>query len=264
MTNRLDTGTAHSARMYDYLLGGKDNFGPDRELAERYLSAYPHARTAALENRAFMRRVVSWLTGAMGIRQYLDVGTGIPTSPNVHEVAQDIAPSSRVVYVDSDQLVLVHARALLVSTPEGATDYLDADVRDPERILAGAVRTLDLTRPVALMLVSVLHFLTDADDPYATVSRLLSALPSGSYLVISHGTYETLAPEQVTRFRAMNAASPVPFRDRTREEVGRFFDGLELAEPGIVPVAAWRDEDRATPRPPADQVPYYGAVARVP
>jgi hypothetical protein len=160
--------------------------------------------------------------------------------------------------------VLVHARALLVSNPEGVTDYIDADVRDPDRFLAGASKTLDFTRPVALMLVSVLHFLTDAQDPYAIVARLMSALPSGSYLVISHGTYETLEPTEVARFRALNAASPVPFRDRTRAEVGQFFDGLDLVDPGIVPVAAWRDEDRATPRPPADQVPYYGAVARVP
>jgi S-adenosyl methyltransferase len=264
VTNRLDTGTAHSARMYDYLLGGKDNFGPDRDLAERYLSLYPHARTAALENRAFMRRVVTWLTGDVGIRQYLDIGTGIPTSPNVHEIAQGTAPEARVVYVDNDPLVLAHARALLVSSPEGVTDYLDADVRDPDRILTEAARTLDLTAPVALTLVSLLHFLTDADEPYATVARLVSALPSGSYLVISHGTYETLEPEQVARFKALNAASPVPFRDRTRAEVGRFFDGLQLVDPGIVPVAAWRDDDRQTPRPPADVVPYYGAVARVP
>jgi hypothetical protein len=264
VTNRLDTTTPHPARMYDYLLGGKDNFGPDRDLAEKYLSLYPHARTAALQNRAFMRRVVTWLTRDVGIRQYLDVGTGIPTSPNVHEIAQGITPQSRVVYVDNDPLVLVHARALLVSKPEGATDYIDADVRDPDRILAEASQTLDLTVPVALTLVSVLHFLTDADDPYATVARLVSALPSGSYLVISHGTYETLEPDQVARFRALNAASPVPFRDRTRAEVGRFFDGLDLVDPGIVPVAAWRDEGRQTPRPPAGEVPYYGAVARVP
>lgn len=178
----------------------------------------------------------------------------------MHEIAQAILPQSRVVYVDNDPLVLV----LLVSSPEGATDYVDADVRDPDRILAEASRTLDLTVPVALTLVSVLHFLTDADDPYATVARLVSALPSGSYLVISHGTYETLPPEQVDRFRALNAASPVSFRDRTRAEVAQFFNGLDLVEPGVVPVAEWRDEDRETPRPPADEVPYYGAVVRVP
>jgi hypothetical protein len=163
-----------------------------------------------------------------------------------------------------DPLVLAHARALLVSRPEGATDYLDADVRDPERILAEASRTLDFGRPVVLMLVSLLHFLTDADDPYAKVARLVSALPPGSFLVISHGTYETLEPEQAERFKALNAASPVPFRPRDTREVGRFFDGLDLVEPGIVPVAAWRDGDREEPRPPADQVAYYGAVARIP
>src|SRR5947207_1944724 len=224
--------------MYDYLLGGKDNFGADRGLAEQYLLVYPHARTAALENRAFMRRVVTWLTRDIGIRQYLDVGTGIPTSPNVHEIAQGIVPQSRVVYVDNDPLVLVHARALLVSSREGVTDYIDADVRSPARILAEASRILDFTRPVALMLVSVLHFLTDADDPYAIVARLVSALPSGSYLVASHGTYETVEPGEVARFRALNASSPVPFRDRSRLEVGQFFDGLELVDPGIVLVAA--------------------------
>jgi hypothetical protein len=250
--------------MYDYLLGGKDNFSADRELAEKYLAVYPYGRIAALENRAFMRRVVSWLTRDVGIRQFLDIGTGIPTSPNVHEIAQHIAPQSRVVYVDNDPLVLAHARALLVSRPEGATDYLDADVRYPDRILAEASPTLDFAQPVVLTLVSLLHFLTDADDPYATVAHLVSALPSGSYLVISHGTYETLEPEQAARFKALNDASPVSFQPRDRLEVGRFFDGLDLVDPGIVPVAAWRDDDREEPRPPADQVPYYGVVARVP
>ena len=264
MTNSFDSGTAHSARMYDYLLGGKDNFAADRDLAEQYLSVYPHGRTAALENRAFMRRVVTWLTRDIGIRQYLDIGTGLPTSPNLHEVAQGINPGSRVVYVDNDPLVLVHARALLLGHHEGATDYLESDVRDPDRILAEAARTLDFTQPVALTLVSLLHFLTNTDDPYATVARLVSALPSGSYLAISHGTYETLDPEQAAQFTALNAASPVPFQPRDRVEVGRFFDGLDLVDPGIVPVAAWRDDDRDEPRPPADHVPYYGAVALVP
>jgi hypothetical protein len=250
--------------MYDYLLGGKDNFAADRDLAEKYLMVYPHARTAAVENRAFMRRVVTWLSRDIGIDQYLDIGTGIPTSPNVHEVAQGIVPRSRVVYVDNDPMVLAHARALLVSSPEGATDYIDADVRHSDRIFTEASRTLDFAVPVALMLVSVLHFLTDADDPYATLARLVSALPSGSYLVISHGTYETLAPEQVAQFTALNANSPVPFRPRTRLEVGQFFDGLDLVDPGIVPVASWRDERTEQARPPADEVPYYGAVARVP
>jgi hypothetical protein len=250
--------------MYDYLLGGKDNFAPDRELAEQYLAVYPHGRTAARENRAFMRRVVTWLTHDIGIRQYLDIGTGLPTSPNLHEVAQGIDSSSRVVYVDNDPLVLVHARALLMGHPEGATAYLDSDVRDPDRILAEAARTLDFTQPLGLTLVSLLHFLPDTDDPYATVARLVSALPAGSYLVISHGTYEVLEPAQAAKFTALNAASPVPFQPRDRQELGRFFDGLELADPGIVPVAAWRDDDRTEPRPPDDHVPYYGAVARVP
>ena len=264
MTNEFDSGVAHSARMYDYLLGGKDNFAADRELAEKYLAVYPHGRTAALENRAFMRRVVTWLTRDIGIRQYLDIGTGLPTSPNLHEVAQGINSSSRVVYVDNDPLVLVHARALLMGHPEGATDYLDSDVRDTDRILAEAARTLDFTQPVGLTLVSLLHFLPDTADPYATVAPLVSAPPSGSYLVISHGTYEVLEPEQAAEFTALNAASPVPFRPRDRQELGRFFDGLELADPGIVPVAAWRDDDRTESRPPDDHVPYYGAVARVP
>jgi S-adenosyl methyltransferase len=264
VTNSFDSGTAHSARMYDYLLGGKDNFAADRDLAEQYLSVYPHGRTAALENRAFMRRVVTWLTRDIGIRQYLDIGTGLPTSPNLHEVAQGINPRSHVVYVDNDPLVLVHARALLRGHPEGATDYLESDVRDPDRILAEAARTLDFTQPVALTLVSLLHFLPDTDNPYETVARLVSALPSGSYLVISHGTYEVLPPEQAAQFTALNAASPVPFQPRDRVQVSRFFDGLELVDPQIVPVAAWRDDDRNGSQPPADHVPYYGAVARVP
>lgn len=264
MTNQFDSGVAHSARMYDYLLGGKDNFPADRELAEQYLAVYPHGRTAARENRAFMRRVVTWLTHDLGIRQYLDIGTGLPTSPNLHEVAQGIESSSRVVYVDNDPLVLVHARALLTGHPDGVTEYLESDVRDPGRILTEAARTLDFTKPVGLMLVSLLHFLRDTDKPYETVASLVSALPAGSYLVISHGTYEVLPPEQAEQFTALNAASPVPFRPRDRQELGRFFSGLELLDPGIVPVAAWRDKDRDEARPPAEHVPYYGAVARVP
>jgi hypothetical protein len=261
----IDTSRMHPARRYDYLLGGKDNFEADRANAEMLARVYPAARTTAVENRKFLRRAVTMLAEA-GIRQFLDIGTGLPTEPNVHEVAQAVAPDSRVVYVDNDPIVLVHARALLTSSAEGATAYIDADLRDPEKILTdpALTSTFDRTQPVALMLVAIMHFITDDMDPYGIVERLVRAMPPGSYLVMSNGTLETLPAEDAARLRAAFDRSGEPAAPRTSDEFGRFFAGLDLLPPGIVPVAEWRPEDDPADRPsPADAAVYAG-VARIP
>ncbi|HEY2670584.1 MAG TPA: SAM-dependent methyltransferase [Rugosimonospora sp.] len=261
---RIDTTVAHPARRYDYLLGGKDNFAADRESGDKLIAAFPTIRIGAQENRRFLRRAVTYLTSQAGIRQFLDIGTGIPTSPNTHEVAQAIAPESRVVYADNDPIVLAHARALLTSTPEGATAYLDADLHRPEQILEhpDLHRTLDLTRPVALMLVAVLHFMPDTDDPQGIVGRLVRALAPGSFLVVSHVTYDFLPPRTATQLDRIVSAEP--FRARTRAELAAFFDGLDLVDPGIVSLGQWRAEDEPGPRPTVAEVGGYGAIARVP
>jgi hypothetical protein len=258
----IDTTKQHPARRYNYWLGGKDNFQADRDAAEAIVSVFPHIRTAARENRAFMQRAVRFLAAEAGIRQFLDIGTGLPTANNVHEVAQRAAPESRIVYVDNDPLVLTHARALLTSSPEGATAYIDADVRDPEKILTDpAVRdTLDWSQPIALLLVAVLHFVADDEDPWAVVSRLVGALPKGSYLVLSHATFDPLDPDTIAALDAANAGSTPPFCHRTEKEVARFFEGLDLLEPGIVSVSDWRPEPG--PRPTPAEATGYGAVAR--
>jgi hypothetical protein len=255
----VDTTVAHPARRYDYLLGGKDNFAADRESGERLIATFPTMRTAVLENRRFMRRTVTHLAERAGIRQFLDIGTGIPTSPNAHEIAQGIAPESRVVYADNDPVVLVHARALLTSTPEGATAYLDADLREPEKILAHPElrRTLDLSQPVALMLIAVLHFIPDAGNPHGLVEPLIRALVPGSYVVLSHATHDFLSPQSSDRIRAEEVHT------RSKEEFLTFFDGLELLEPGVVSVSEWRAETEPQPRPAVADVSWYGGVARI-
>jgi hypothetical protein len=261
---RIDTTRPHPARRYDYWLGGKDNFQADRDAAEAIAAVYPHIRTAARENRAFMQRAVRFLAAEAGVRQYLDIGTGLPTANNVHDVAQDVAPESRIVYVDNDPLVLTHARALLTSSAPGATAYIDADARDPEKILEdSAVRdTLDFSQPVALLLVALLHFVSDPDDPYAIVRRLVDALPPGSYLVLSHATFDPLDPDTIAAMNAVNEGITPKFRPRTLSEVTPFFDGLELLEPGIVSVSDWRPGPG--PRPTPAEATGYGAVARKP
>jgi len=190
----IDTSVAHSARLWNYLLGGKDNFAADREAAEQALAFMPELRDSARADREFLGRSVRYLTGTAGIRQFLDIGTGLPTANNTHEVAQSIAPESRIVYVDNDPMVLVHARALLTSTPQGATDYIDADVREPDMILQVAAQTLDFSQPVAVMLLGIINFVVDDTEAKAVVDRLLAAVPSGSYLVISHPTTEVNGP----------------------------------------------------------------------
>ncbi|MFC4147868.1 SAM-dependent methyltransferase [Micromonospora mangrovi] len=267
-SDRIDTSVAHPARRYNYWLGGKDNFAADRESGDRMAELFPSIRISALENRRFLQRAVGHLAREAGIRQFLDVGTGIPTANNTHEVAQGIAPASRVVYVDNDPIVLAHARALLTSSAEGATAYIDADLRDPDKILShpDLRRTLDLSQPVGLMLVAVLHFVPDADDPYAAVTRLLDALPAGSYLAASHATHDYLPPHlaQEAKASARGGGPHGIINLRSRDEFTRFFTGLELIEPGISSVAEWRAGTEPQPRPSVVEVSMYGGVARKP
>ena len=236
----LDTSIAHSARVHDYWLGGKDNFAADRAAGDAVIAAYPGIVESVRANRAFLARAVRFLATEAGIRQFLDIGTGIPASNNTHEVAQAAAPASRVVYVDYDPVVLTHARALLTSTPLGATDYIDADLRDPAKILQRAARTLDFSRPVAVMLIAVMHLIVDADDPYAIVATLMDAVPPGSYLALSQVAADIQAEQMAEAARRYNRLAHETQRHRTRDEVARFFDGLELAQPGLVPVQQWR------------------------
>nr|WP_236646820.1 SAM-dependent methyltransferase [Micromonospora acroterricola] len=261
-SDRIDTTVAHPARRYNYLLGGKDNFAADRESGDALAAAMPTIRLAAVENRMFLQRTVRFLA-QQGVRQFLDIGTGIPTADNTHEVAQAINPSSRVVYVDNDPIVLAHARALLSSTPEGRTAYLDADLREPEAIIAhpDLRATLDLTQPVALMLVAILHFIRDDEDPKGILRRLVGALPAGSYVVASHVTWEYMPPEVTAKLEANNRDGR--FRARTTEQFADLLDGWELVDPGIVSVARWRADDVPPPRPSVQAVSFNGAVARV-
>ncbi|MBL7495689.1 SAM-dependent methyltransferase [Frankia sp. CNm7] len=255
----LDTHLPHPARIYDYFLGGKNNFAVDRALAEQMLAMDPTMPRTAHANRAFLRRSVSFLAGEAGVRQFLDIGTGLPASDNTHEVAQRLAPDSRIVYVDNDPLVLVHARALLTSVRAGATAYLQADLRDPEKILHGAADTLDLSRPVAVLLHGVLHFLLDTDDPGQIIRTLVDAVPAGSYLSLSHMAAD-ISPTTTRSMDEASTSSPVPIACRTNDEVARLLAGLEPVEPGLVTVSRWR------PDPGADTalVPIWAAVARKP
>ncbi|HEY7323428.1 MAG TPA: SAM-dependent methyltransferase [Streptosporangiaceae bacterium] len=236
----FDTSVAHQARIADYLLGGRDNFAADRKAAAAMIEAYPTMVELMRANRAFLRRAVRFLAGAAGIRQFLDIGTGIPTAGNTHEVAQEIAPDCRVVYVDYDPVVLAHARALLTSSPEGVTDYVDADLRDVTKVLTGAAKTLDFSRPVAVSLLMTLHAIPDTDDPHAIVAQIMSGLPPGSYLAISHPASD-IEPEKaadlVDRLKMLSYQQYTP---RTLAQVQRFFDGMELVEPGLVQIQHWR------------------------
>jgi hypothetical protein len=257
----FDTSVAHIARVYNYWLGGKDNYAADRAAGDRTIAEFPGIVVSARANRAFLRRVVRFLVTEAGIRQFLDIGTGIPTSDNTHEVAQLLAPQSRVVYVDNDPVVLAHARALLSSTPEGATDYLDADLRDPGPILAGAVQTLDFSQPVAIMLLAVLQLISDEHDPYRIVADLLAAVPSGSYLVLSHPTSDVQQDQVIAMVARLNDLVAEKVTTRDRDQVARFFAGLEPVEPGLVNVSEWRpDADTPSERPAA----LWVCVARKP
>ncbi|GHH02951.1 SAM-dependent methyltransferase [Streptomyces lanatus] len=259
----IDTSKPHPARMYDWYLGGKDNYPVDEAMGKQMLALDPRVPVMARVNRAFMQRATRWLA-QQGIRQFLDVGTGIPTEPNLHQVAQRIAPDARVVYCDNDPIVLAHAAALLRGTEEGATDYLQADVRDPDAIVEGARKVLDLTRPVALSLVALLHFVPDEDGAHELVRRLMSELPSGSHLVVTHATADFTPEESKAATEKLKAAG-VTLALRSREDFVRFFDGLELVPPGVQVPHQWHP-DLGDPVPGQDDgvIPGYGAVGRKP
>jgi hypothetical protein len=239
----FDTSVANQARIYDYLLGGKDNYAADRAAVDAVLKIAPELGFTARANRAFLGRVVRYLTEQAGIRQFLDIGTGIPTAGNTHQVAQAIAPESRVVYVDYDPIVLAHARALLTSHEAGATEYIDADLRDTELILDQAARLLDFTKPVAVTLLMILHVIPDSDDPHALVAKVMDAMPSGSYLALSHLGTELLDQEAKEGFNdVVSRSAQQQYIGRNRDEMLRFFDGMDLVEPGLVRVEEWQPD----------------------
>jgi hypothetical protein len=256
----IDSTMPHSARVWNYWLGGKDHYPVDRAVGDQVMTMFPDITRLARADRAFLGRAVRYLAGEAGIVQYLDIGTGLPTANNTHQVAQAIAPESRIVYVDNDPLVLVHARALLTSTPEGACDYIDADLRDTAKILAEAARTLDFSQPIALMLLGIVGQIPDSDHPQSIIRQLLDALPSGSYLAFSDGvnTSETFT-DAVAHYNENSAST---YHPRSPEQITSFFDGLEVAEPGIVPLTAWRPNPTIFPDP--GEVPGMGGVGRKP
>ena len=236
----LDTSRPNAARVWNALLGGKDNFAADREVGDMILQLFPGIAHIARLQRRFLARAVRYLAGEAGIRQFLDIGTGLPTADNTHQIAQQLAPESRIVYVDNDPLVLVHARALLTSAPGGQTSYVEADVRDIREILEESARTLDFSQPVALMMLGIMGQLPDSDAPRAIVTTLLGALPPGSYLALSDGTDTN--PELNRAIAAYNQNSASRYHLRSPEEIARFFDGLTLVPPGVVPTSRWRPE----------------------
>ena len=236
----IDTTTAHTARVWNYWLGGKDNYPIDREVGDHIYAVLGDIVDDARAARAFLVRVVRHLVGEARIRQFLDIGTGLPTANNTHEVAQATAPECRIVYVDNDPLIMAHARALLTSTPEGVTDYVHADLRDPDTILREAARTLDFTQPIALILLEIVGHILDTDEAHAIVNRLLDALPSGSYLVLCDPTAEVRGEVMEEAIRFWNENATPPIRSRSRQELIRFFDSLELMDPGVVSCSLWR------------------------
>jgi S-adenosyl methyltransferase len=238
----FDTTVPHSARVWNYWLGGKDNYPVDRAAGDKVCEIFPDIVEVARASRAFLARAVRYLAAEEGIRQFLDIGTGLPTADNTHEVAQRVAPSARIVYVDNDPLVLTHARALLTSNPAGVTAYIDADVHEPEKILKGAAQTLDFTQPIALMLLGIMGHVADNHEAWSIVNRLVDALPVGSYLVLSDGT---ASPQRDDADANYAESGGVPYRGRTPEQIARFFEGLDLVEPGVGPAPLWRPEPGA-------------------
>jgi hypothetical protein len=255
----FDTGVAHIARVYDYWLGGKNNYAADREAGDQAIQAYPDLVLSVRANRAFLARTVRYLAGEGGIRQFLDIGTGIPSANNTHEVAQSVAPDCRVVYVDKDPVVLSHARALLTSQPEGATDYIDADLRDTRKILAQAARTLDFSRPVAVMLIAIMHAIGDDDDPYAIAATLIEAVPPGSYLALSHVASDIVPAQAADMVGRLNRLMYEKTTPRRQADVARFFDGLGMVEPGVVRVQQWRPDTETEATTPSNM---WGGVGR--
>jgi hypothetical protein len=261
-TRGVDARVAHPARVYDCWLGGKDNFEADRIAAAETIAAYPAVLSSARANRAFLVRAVSYLTSVFGIRQFLDIGSGLPAAPNTHEVAQSIAPESRIVYVDNDPMVLSHARALRASTPEGVIAYLDADLRDTATILSQAARVLDFARPVAIMLLAALEYIPDPDEARRTVAGLRAAVPPGSFLVISHTASDIHPRKTAEMIKRMNShLAEGNLVGRPRDAIASFFDGLDLMEPGVVKVNQWHP--RSQPEP-AVTISLWGGVARKP
>jgi O-methyltransferase involved in polyketide biosynthesis len=243
----INTNVPQTARIWNYWLGGKDNFPVDRQVGDQILEAFPAIVENARASRAFLVRAVEYLAGEAGIRQFLDIGTGLPTANNTHQVAQAVAPECRIVYVDNDPIVLVHARALLTSSPEGATAYIDADLRDPDKILQEAARTLDLTQPIAIMLMGILGHIAEDEQAQSIVKRLLGGVPAGSYLTMNDGT--DTSEEVVEAARIWNQSANPTYHLRSPDRIARFFDGLELVEPGVVSPPRWHPEPSASGLP---------------
>lgn len=261
----LHTEQAHSARLYDYILGGKDNYTADRVAAHKLLRAWPGVKDSMLANRAFMHRVATFLAQEAGIRQFLDIGTGIPTPPNLHEVVQEVRPDARIVYTDNDPIVLVHARALMAGSEQGRTAYVEADLRDPDTILSSPEfrETLDPNRPIGLMLIAVVHFIEDDDEALDVVRRIVDVLPSGSHLAATVAT-DDFAPEMLAEVRRTYHEHGETLRWRDLSQTERFFDGLELVDPGIVQMHKWRPDDDTYRQIPEADIAMYGAIARKP
>jgi O-methyltransferase involved in polyketide biosynthesis len=256
----LKTNVPHSARIWNYWLGGKDNFPADRAAGDQVRQIFPGIVRTARAQRDFLGRAIRYLAGEAGIRQFLDIGTGLPTVDNTHEVAQRVAPESRIIYVDNDPIVLAHARALLSSSPLGATDYVDADVSDTGTIVDAAARTLDLSQPTALILLGILGHVSGDEEARSIVRRLLDALTPGSYLVVADGANVSAAGNEAQQ--RYNERSPLPYHLRSPDQIARFFDGLELAEPGVVSCSRWRPGPGSPADP--DEAEVYGGVARKP
>ena len=256
---KLDTTVPQTARIWNHLLGGKDNFAVDREVGDQIIANLPQLAENARLSRAYLARVVRYLAGEAGVRQFLDIGTGLPTADNTHEVAQQVAPDARIVYVDNDPLVLAHARALLTTSPEGATDYIDADLRDSDTILREAARTLDFTQPVALFLMGILGHIGDDAEAKSIIDKIMGQLPSGSYLAMYDGSDTSEANNEAVRI--WNISANPKYHLRSAARIAGLFAGLELVEPGVVPVTRWKPEPGAEDAPEIDQ---YCAVGRKP
>ncbi|CAM5371441.1 SAM-dependent methyltransferase OS=Streptomyces alboniger OX=132473 GN=CP975_21645 PE=4 SV=1 [Streptomyces alboniger] len=258
VSGRLNTGVAHNARVWNYWIGGKDHYEVDQQVGDHVATMFPVIRDVARADRGFLGRAVRFLTADCEVRQFLDIGTGLPTLDNTHEIAQRIAPDSRVVYVDNDPIVLVHARSLLVGTREGATDYIDADIHRPDDVVAGASATLDLEQPVAVMMLGILNFILDTGEAMDIVRRVMDSVPSGSYLALTHPTTDSdLGGEgNVDAMKFWNENATPPITARSRAEIGAFFEGLDLLAPGLVSCSMWRAESET-----AAALPQFGAVA---
>jgi S-adenosyl methyltransferase len=258
MMEGIDTTVPHSARIWNYWLGGKDNYPVDRAAGEAFLKAYPGMAAEARANRQFLARAIGYLVTEAGVGQFLDIGTGLPTADNTHEIAQRLNPASRIVYVDNDPLVLAHARALLTSTPEGVTDYIDADLHDPDTILDAAAKILDFSEPIAVILSGIMGHIADDEGPHAIVSRLMDRLPSGSYLMLQDGT--TVSQANADALEDYNESGAIAYHLRAPEEIVRYFDGLDVVEPGVVPIQQWRPS--GAPAEPLADVNTFGGIGR--